>query len=152
MGRVPSYLIPFPSIRKDGRNHCGCASYENFRSLTLDFFLTWDERCYPYIHPLLGIKGQVLVLLAALTALPVRSHTDRRGAQASRHKRALVLTARKLVRLVFALLTKKQLYDPSLPAKRRWAYTHSFVFKEQSPYLGFRSFETLSWFPHETCH
>jgi len=28
-----------------------------------------------------------------------------------RHKRALVLTARKLVRLVFALLTKKQLYD-----------------------------------------
>ena len=28
-----------------------------------------------------------------------------------RHKRALVLTARKLVRLVFALLTKNQLYD-----------------------------------------
>ncbi|MGB3242824.1 MAG: IS110 family transposase [Candidatus Omnitrophota bacterium] len=36
-----------------------------------------------------------------------------------RHKRALVLTARKLVRLVFALLTKKQLYDTSLPAERR---------------------------------
>jgi hypothetical protein len=28
-----------------------------------------------------------------------------------RHKRALVLTARKLVRLVFALLTKGQLYQ-----------------------------------------
>ncbi|MDI6788490.1 MAG: IS110 family transposase [Planctomycetota bacterium] len=30
------------------------------------------------------------------------------------HKRALVLTARKLVRLVFALLSKKQLYDTDL--------------------------------------
>jgi transposase len=29
-----------------------------------------------------------------------------------KHKRALVLTARKLVRLVFALLSKKKLYDP----------------------------------------
>ena len=28
------------------------------------------------------------------------------------HKRALVLTARKLVRLVYALLTKNQLYQP----------------------------------------
>lgn len=35
-----------------------------------------------------------------------------------RHKRALVLTARKLVRLVFALLTKKQLYDPGLWTQR----------------------------------
>ncbi|MBI3009245.1 MAG: IS110 family transposase [Candidatus Omnitrophica bacterium] len=35
-----------------------------------------------------------------------------------RHKRAIVLTARKLVRLVFALLAKKQLYDTSLPADR----------------------------------
>jgi len=31
-----------------------------------------------------------------------------------RHKRALVLTARKLVRLIFGLLSKKQLYDKSL--------------------------------------
>lgn len=30
-----------------------------------------------------------------------------------KHKRALVLTARKLVRLVFALLSKNQLYDPA---------------------------------------
>jgi len=30
-----------------------------------------------------------------------------------RHKRALVLTARKLVRLVFALLSKNQLYEPA---------------------------------------
>jgi transposase len=30
-----------------------------------------------------------------------------------RHKRALVLTARKLVRLVFALLSNNQLYDPA---------------------------------------
>ena len=29
-----------------------------------------------------------------------------------KHKRALVLTARKVVRLVFALLSKNQLYDP----------------------------------------
>jgi hypothetical protein len=29
------------------------------------------------------------------------------------HKRALVLTARKLVRLIFALLSKDQLYDPA---------------------------------------
>ena len=29
-----------------------------------------------------------------------------------KHKRALVLSARKLVRLVFALLSKNQLYDP----------------------------------------
>lgn len=35
-----------------------------------------------------------------------------------RHKRALVLTARKLVRLVFALLTKNQLYNNCLPAER----------------------------------
>lgn len=35
-----------------------------------------------------------------------------------RHKRALVLTARKLVRLIFALLTKKQLYDTKLHAGR----------------------------------
>lgn len=32
--------------------------------------------------------------------------------KAHKHKRALVLTARKLVRLVFALLSKNQLYDP----------------------------------------
>jgi len=31
-----------------------------------------------------------------------------------KHKRALVLSARKLVRLVFALLTKNRLYDPNL--------------------------------------
>lgn len=31
------------------------------------------------------------------------------------HKRALVLTARKLVRLIFALLSKNQLYDPARP-------------------------------------
>ncbi|WP_026961079.1 IS110 family transposase, partial [Alicyclobacillus herbarius] len=34
-----------------------------------------------------------------------------------KHKRALVLTARKLVRLVFTLLTTKQLYTP--PERRR---------------------------------
>jgi len=33
-------------------------------------------------------------------------------ANTHRHKRALVLTARKLVRLVYALLAKNQLYDP----------------------------------------
>jgi len=38
-----------------------------------------------------------------------------------RHKRAIVLTARKLIRLLFALLTKKQLYDTSLPAERRFS-------------------------------
>jgi len=38
-----------------------------------------------------------------------------------RHKRALVLTARKLIRLVFALLTKKQLYDPCLRPIHRQA-------------------------------
>ena len=36
-----------------------------------------------------------------------------------RHKRALVLTARKFVRLLFGLLSKKQLYDKNLPAERK---------------------------------
>jgi len=31
------------------------------------------------------------------------------------HQRALVLTARKLVRLIFAMLCKNQLYDPARP-------------------------------------
>lgn len=40
-------------------------------------------------------------------------HSKLKEVSTHRHKRALVLTARKLVRLVFALLSNNQLYDPT---------------------------------------
>lgn len=59
-------------------------------------------------------------LVEAANSLPVHNEQYRayyqkkyREVNKYQHKRALVLTARKLVRLVFFLLSKNQLYEPA---------------------------------------
>jgi transposase len=92
--------------------------------------LAWKEHQSGEFHgdetPLLHSGNQYLRYYLVEAANTVRMHnaayrayyeTKYRESHAHHHKRALVLTARKLVRLIYALLQRGQLYQPSLARK-----------------------------------